>query len=542
MAEHEVDRRTFLAGAATLAGVTALGVSGSAAPAAATGSRPDRPDVAGLFQLGVASGDPLADSVILWTRLVRDPLDAHSLPAHPVFVEWQVAHDPHFRQVARRGVAVARPELAHSVHVDVRGLAPAREYFYRFKAGRDLSPVGRTKTAPAPWADPRRLRLAVANCQDYQNGYWPTYWALADEDVDVVLHVGDYIYEYDPHSVFPDRRHTTPDTPGLDQLSTLADYRNRHAQYKGDPALQAAHLAFPWIATWDDHEVENNYANEIDEIDDTGAKHQDPAQFARQRAHAYQAYFEHMPIRAPYRLGSADYQIYRRFDLGSLARVSVLDTRQYRTDQPGRFPDDLGLEPFGDGNTTGTLTGAAQEQWLAGNLTRSRARWNVIAQQVMMSQTRFPNPGGSVPPTIVNLDQWDGYAPQRARLLQFLAARRVPNAVVLAGDIHSSWFSDIKLNFDDPASPTVAVEFTATSISSDFPAAFDGPIRAANPILNPHVKYFDGLKHGYLRCVVDRHAWQTDLRVVDTIATRDAPVRTAVSWAVEAGSPGLVPA
>jgi alkaline phosphatase D len=542
MAEHEVDRRAFLAGAATLAGATALGMTAGAAPAVAAGSRPARPDVAGSFQLGVASGDPLADSVILWTRLVRDPLDAHSLPAHPIAVEWQVAHDAQFRRIARRGVALARPEFAHSVHVDVRGLAPARDYFYRFKAGRDLSPVGRTRTASAAWTDPRQLRLGVVNCQDYQNGYWPTYWGLADEDLDVVLHLGDYIYEYDPHSAFPDRQHTTPDTPGLDQLRTLADYRNRHAQYKGDPALQAAHAAFPWIVTWDDHEVENNYADLVDEIDDTGARHQTPAELARQRAHAYQAYFEHMPIRAAYRLGSPDFRIYRRFDLGSLARVSVLDTRQYRTDQPGGFPGDLGLEPFGDGNTAGTLTGGAQEEWLAGNLTRSRARWNVLAQQVMMSQTRFPNPGGPVPPTIVNLDQWDGYAPQRARLLQFLAAAKVPNAVVLAGDIHSSWFSDLKPNFDDPASPTVAVEFTATSISSDFPAAFDGPIRAANPILNPHVKYFDGLKHGYLRCTVDRHAWQTDLRVVDSIATRDAPVRTAVSWAVESGRPGLVPA
>jgi alkaline phosphatase D len=541
MTEHEVERRTFLAGAATLAGMTALGVTAGAGPAVA-GSRPARPDVAGLFQLGVASGDPLAGSVILWTRLVRDPLDARSLPAHPVAVEWQVAHDPRFHRIARRGVALARPEFAHSVHVDVRGLAPAREYFYRFKAGRDLSPVGRTRTAPAAWADPHRLRLGVVNCQDFQNGYWPTYWGLADEDLDVVLHLGDYIYENDPHSVFPDRQHTTPDTPGLDQLSTLADYRNRHALYKGDPALQAAHAAFPWIVTWDDHEVENNYANLVDEIDDTGARHQDPAQFAAQRAHAYQAYYEHMPIRPRYRLGSPDYQIYRRFDLGGLASLSVLDTRQYRTDQPGGFPSDLGLEPFGDGNTAGTLTGTAQEQWLAGNLTRSRARWNVIAQQVMTSQTRFPNPGGPVPPSIVNLDQWDGYAPQRARLLQFLATANVRNPVVLAGDIHSSWFSDLKLNFDDPASPTVAVEFTATSISSDFPAAFDGPIRAANPIFNPHVKYFDGLKHGYLRCSVDRHAWRTDLRVVDTIATRDAPVRTAVSFAVEAGSPGLVSA
>jgi alkaline phosphatase D len=538
---YEVDRRTFLAGAATLAGTTALGATLGAGPAAAGGTRPAHADTAAPFALGVASGDPLPDSVILWTRLVRDPLDCRSMRPTVGVVEWQVALDASFRHVVRRGAALARPEFGHSVHVDVRGLAPARDYFYRFRTGRHLSPVGRTRTAPAPWADPRQLRFGVVNCQDLQNGYWPTYWGLADEDLDLVLHVGDYIYEYDPQSAFPDRLHTTPDTPGLDQLQTLSDYRNRHAQYKLDPALQASHLAFPWIVTWDDHETENNYTGLVDELDDVGARRQTAAQFARQRAHAYQAYFENMPIRAPYRLGSPDYKIYRRFDMGSLARINVLDTRQYRTDQPGGFPSDLGLEPAGAGNTGGTVTGTEQERWLDDGLTRSRARWNVIAQQIMMSRTRFPNPA-LVPPTIVNLDQWDGYMPARSRLLNFIHDAKISNPVVIAGDIHSSWFSDLKQNFDDPDSATVAVEFTATSISSDFPAAFDAPIRAANPVLNPHVKYFDGQKHGYLRCTVDRHAFTTDLRVVDTIAVRDAPVRTATTFATEAGNPGLVQA
>jgi alkaline phosphatase D len=224
--------------------------------------------------------------------------------------------------------------------------------------------------------------------------------------------------------------------------------------------------------------------------------------------------------------------------------VNVLDTRQYRTDQPGGFTgllDDIGPEPVGDGNTAGTLTGAAQERWLAAGLVRSPARWNVIAQQVMMSQTRFPNPA-LVPPTIVNLDQWDGYGPQRERLLGLLATGRVANPVVLAGDIHSSWFSDLKADFDDPDSPTVAVEFVGTSMSSDFPVAFDAPIKAVNPSINPHVKYFDGLKRGYLRCEIDRDVWRTDVRVVDTIEVRQAPVRTAASFVTEAGRPGLTPA
>jgi alkaline phosphatase D len=423
--------------------------------------------------------------------------------------------------------------------VDASGLAPAHEYFYRFRALGHISPVGRTRTAPARWADPSRLRLAIVNCQDFQNGYWPAYRGLADEDVDVVFHLGDYIYEYDAHSAFPDRNHSATETPGLDQLRTLADYRNRHAQYKGDPALRAAHAAFPWVVTWDDHETENNYATLVDEIDDAGPKRQTPQQFAAQRANAYQAYYEHMPIRADLRVGSSDLRIFRRFDFGRLARFNVLDTRQYRTDQPGNFPGDFGLVAAGATNTTGTLTGEEQEAWLADGLLRSPARWNVIAQQVMMSRTLFPNPA-LVPPVIANLDQWDGYAPQRTRLLRLLADAHVDNPVVLAGDIHSTWLSELKLDFDRPESPSVAVEFVATSISSDFPVAFDAPIKAANPVFNPHVRYFDGLKRGYLRCDVSRDAWHTDVRVVDTIAVPVAPVRTGASFAVEAGHSTIV--
>jgi alkaline phosphatase D len=536
MADLTLSRRQALTGAAAIVGAGVLGgMAGSGSASAAPA------DTADPFGLGIASGDPLPDGVILWTRLVRDVFDAGSLPARPLPVGWQIAHDEHFGRVVRAGVAVARPELAHSVHVDVRGLQPGREYFYRFRSGSHLSPVGRTRTAPHPFVDPARLRFAVVSCQDFQNGYWPAFTALAAEDLDVLFHLGDYIYEGDPGSPYPDRVHVAPETVGLGQLSTLADYRNRHAQYKGDPALRAAHTTVAWIAAWDDHETENNYAGLTDEVDDTGARLQTPEQFAVQRAHAYQAYYEHMPIRAHLRPGSSELRIYRRFDFGRLARMNVLDTRQYRTDQPGGYPDDLGPEPPGQANTAGTLTGAEQERWLADGLTHSPARWNVIAQQVMMSRTRFPNPA-LVPPTIVNMDQWDGYQPARQRLLRLLADAHVANPVVLAGDIHSTWISELKVNFDDPAAPSVAAEFVGTSISSDFPAAFDAPIKAANPILNPHVRYFDGLKHGYLRCDVGRDVWRTDVRVVDTIATRDAPVHTNASFVVEAGSSAILPA
>ncbi|HVK24410.1 MAG TPA: alkaline phosphatase D family protein [Actinokineospora sp.] len=521
MSRFVINRRQALTGAAAV-----LGTALTAGVASAETADP--------FLLGVASGDPLPDRVVLWTRLVRDVYDAASMPSHPVPVQWQVAEDERFRRVVRSGTAFARPSLAHSVHVDACGLLPGRDYYYRFRAHGELSPVGRTRTAPAPHTDPARLRFAVASCQDFQNGYWPAYTAMAAEDLDLVLHLGDYIYEYDPASRFPDRLHVAPETPGLDQLRTLSDYRNRHAQYKGDPALRAAHAAFPWVVTWDDHEVENNYANLVDELD-SGDSHQTPAAFAAQRAAAYQAYFEHMPIRAAYQPGSTDLRMYRGLDFGRLARMSVLDTRQHRTDQPGGLPSDFGPEFLGTGNTAGTLTGAEQERWLADGLTTSSARWNVVAQQVMLSRTRLPN-FTPVPPVIVNLDQWDGYAPQRKRLLDLLVDNKVANPVFLAGDIHSTWVSELKRDFDDPASPSVAVEFVGTSISSDFPAAYDAPLKQTNPLFNPHVKYFDGLKRGYLRCEVDADQWRTDVRVVSGIDAPSAPISTAVSFAVESGT------
>jgi alkaline phosphatase D len=530
-----ISRRGLLTGAAAAAGAIVLPLT-AADPAAAEPFRGDHHDHDGPFALGVASGDPLPDGVILWTRLLRR---SGPLPARPVPVQWQVALDERFRRVVRAGHATAWPQLGHSVHVDVRGLRPGTQYHYRFRAQGALSPAGRTRTAPPPWLDGGRLRFGIVNCQDFQNGYWPAYTALAAEDLDVVVHLGDYIYEYDPDSAYPDRNHTTPATPGLDQLVTLDDYRARHALYKGDPALQSAHAAFPWVVTWDDHETENNYAGVLDEIDDTGAKHQSPEQFTRQRAAAYQAYYEHMPIRADLRPGRADLRIFRRFDFGRLARINVLDTRQYRTDQPGGFPNDFGPPAAGTANTAGTLTGEDQERWLLAGLDRSPARWNVIAQQVMMSRTRLPNPTGGVPPLIANLDQWDGYTPQRTRLLQHLADARVANPVVLAGDIHSSWFSELKLDFDRLEQPSVAVEFTATSVSSNFPIEYDAPLKAANPTLNPHVRYFDGSKRGYLRCEVGKGEWRTDARTVDTITTRTAPVSTTASFVVEAGTSTL---
>ena len=526
-------RRSLLVGAGVGAAFLALGQLTGARPAAAT------PSGRGLFGLGIASGDPDHESVVLWTRLVPDPMNGGGMGPAPVRVEWRVATDPSMRRVVRRGAERASADQAHSVHAVVDDLECDRDYWYQFRARGELSGIGHARLLPEPSSRPPSMAFAVANCQDLQNGYWPGYAAMAVEDLDFVLHVGDYIYEYDPASAFADRRHTTPEAPGLDQLRTLADYRNRHAQYKTDPQLQAAHAAHAFFVVPDDHEVENNYANLVDEVDDKGAQLQDPAAFALQRAAAYQAYYEHMPLRPSSRPTGPDIQLYRGFRFGRLAEVSLLDTRQYRTDQPGGVPTDFGPPFLGDTNAAGTLTGDAQEAWLLDRLRRRRARWNIIAQQTMVARTQFavPNVG-----RLLNLDQWDGYGPFRARLLGQLAASGASNPVVISGDIHSSWVNDLKVDFADPASPVVATEFVSTSLSSDFPANFVPLVIGSNAALNPHVKYFDGTRHGYIRATVTTDEWRSDFRTSATIATRDAPVATSASWVVENGRPGAHPA
>ncbi len=320
-------RRRFLAGAGLAAGTLLL--PGQAA--ADLAGRREGGRITDPFTLGVASGDPLPDAVVIWTRLAPRPLEpGGGMPDRIVPVRWEVAGDERFAHVVRRGVAAARPERAHTVHVDVRGLQPHRRYWYRFRAAGELSPAGRMRTAPAPGAAVP-LSFAVTSCAQYEHGYFTAYRHLADEDCDVVFNLGDYIYEYEADDyVAPTgnvRDHVGP------EVRTLDDYRQRHAQYKTDPDLQAAHAAAPWIVTWDDHEVDNNYADDIPEDRDAEEGNATTADFLARRAAAYQAYWEHMPLRTAPPKGP-DLPLYRRFAFGSTATFSVLDTRQYRTDQP----------------------------------------------------------------------------------------------------------------------------------------------------------------------------------------------------------------
>lgn len=510
---NKYKRRNFLLGAGFLTGLT---ITSQWHPVLANPRFSAYP-----FSLGVASGDPLPDSVVIWTRLAPNPLIGGGMPVKNVPVRWQVALDEKMRRVVRRGVAMATPELGHSVHVDVRGLDPERWYWYRFQVGREFSPIGRTRTAPALYSSPQKLNFAFVSCQDWQNGFYTAFRHLAEENLDLVVHLGDYIYEYGPQQGAP-RQHNGPEIISLD------DYRNRHALYKTDPNLQAAHAACPWIFTWDDHEVDNNYVNLIPEDDQT------LGDFTQRRINAYQAYYEHMPLRRSSLPNGLDMLLYRRFTFGNLAEFNVLDTRQYRTDQPC----DDGLKPrCADAvDDKGTMTGSEQEQWLLTGLDQSRSRWNIIAQQTMFAQYNFntnPSPG------VFNMDQWDGYVAQRNRLLNFLNDRRVSNPVVITGDIHSSWVHDLKLDFDNPNSATIGTEFVGTSISSDFPVQFIAPVQASLPN-NPHTKFFDGAFRGYVRCQLTPTLWQTDYRIVSSILDLNASVRTLASFVVQNGQPGAL--
>ena len=479
------------------------------------------------FSLGVASGDPLPDGVVLWTRLAPDPLNGGGMPPADVTVTYTVATDEALQNIVQQGSAIAPAALGHSVHVELSGLEPGRDYWYRFEAGGEASPIGRTRTAPAPGTPLNQFRFAFANCQEYQNGFYTAYENMANEDLDLVIHLGDYIYEggINPDAV---RQHNSP------EVVTLEEYRNRYALYKSDPNLKAAHAAFPWTFTWDDHEVDNNYAGFIPEDD------QSAEAFAQRRAVAYQVYYEHMPLRAASIARGEFLQLYRRLTFGNLVTFNVLDTRQYRTDQP--CGDTFGPRCDASFNPTASMTASRQENWLLSGLNRSTANWNVIAQQTMFSEFDFGNTQ-LLPGDFFNPDQWDGYVAQRDRMIQFLQARRPSNPVVITGDIHSSWVHDIKTDFSNPDSETVGTEFVATSISS----SFGGDEESTNALVaaavpgNPHTKFFNGLNRGYVRCTVTPDTWQSDYRVAITIQEETSLVGTMASFVVENGQPGAQP-
>jgi alkaline phosphatase D len=501
MPQPAVTRRRILLGGAAALGAAAL--TGVATPA----------DRRGLFSLGIASGDPLPDGVVLWTRLAPDPLAPDGLggmPDQAVPVDWQVATDERFTEVVRSGVALAQGEQAHSVHVEVDGLRPGAEYFYRFRAGNELSPTGRTKTAPLPGAGLDRFSFAFASCQHYADGFYNAYTHLAREDLDLVVFLGDYIYEGGSQGKIG-RGHLP-----AKEIQTLADYRVRFAQYKTDPDLQHAHAAVPWVAVFDDHEVENNWAGDNS---DSGMP---PADFRQRRAHAFQAYYEHLPFRAAQRPSGPAMQIHRRLTFGDLVDLHVLDTRQFRSDQ---VPDAHRADP------ARTMLGAAQKAWLFRNLAGPTARWNVLAQQVFFSQLK-PAPGAQTRSD----DAWDDYEAERNEVRDRLAF--AGNPVVITGDAHASFVADVKADFDDPASPSVATEFVGTSITSEGDGVDQTPGDVAQLRANPHLKFVNR-RRGYVSNVLTRGEWTADYRVVDYVSRQGAPVHDRATFVIEDGKRGV---
>lgn len=478
------------------------------------------------FSLGIASGDPLPDGVVLWTRLAPDPLNGGGMPQQNVTVQWQIAADESMRQVLKRGTATATPELAHSVHVDVRGLQPARWYWYQFKVGNEVSPVGRTRTAPARGDRLNQLNFAFCSCQAWDSGFYSAYRRMAEEDLDLVFHLGDYIYENGIDATGGVRNVRLPGQFRQETV-TLERYRLQHALYKTDPDLQRVHALFPFVVTWDDHEVDNDYTDAI-------SQDNDPIKpFLRRRAAAYQAFYEHLPLRRFSLPQGPDMRLYRRLTFGDLAEFSVLDTRQYRSNQPcgdGETPRcKAALDP------SKTMTGAQQERWLLDGLDRSRTRWNVIAQQVLMAELDHKIGAGE----IFWNDSWDGYPRARNRILSHIANRRVANPVVITGDWHSTFVNNLKLDFKDPNSPPVATEFVVTAISTGGDNnGYDDYYGRFIPE-NPHIKFFDGDRRGYFRVNLNHKRWQTDLRIVKTVSRPDAPVRTFASFVVENGRPSV---
>lgn len=470
------------------------------------------------FSLGIASGEPTPDGVVLWTRLAPDPLAGGGLPSEEIEVTWRIATDDRLGHVVQQGRALARPALAHALHVEVDGLQPDREYWYQFHVGNEVSAIGRTRTLPPRDQPDAHMQFAFASCQHYEQGYYTALEHLSREDVRFVIHLGDYIYE-GPRNASAVRQHAGEETV------TLLDYRNRYAQYKSDLSLQAAHAAFPWIVTWDDHEVDNNYAGAMSEnLDPIDA-------FLVRRAQAYQAYYEHMPLRPSALPVGPAARLYRTVPFGSLAEFFVLDTRQYRTDQP--CGDRMKSPCPGVLDPAGTLLGAEQETWLQDALDRSTARWNVLAQQVMMAAVdRAPGPE-----ELYSMDQWSGYEVARNRLLDFLNDRSIANPIVLTGDIHSNWVNDLKRDFKDPDSSTIATEFVGTSLSSGGDGMAVSP--RVQPMLeeNPFVRFFNG-QRGYVRCDVTAQSWRSDYRVVEYVTRPNAPISTVASFVVQNGRPG----
>jgi alkaline phosphatase D len=528
---QRLSRRGFIAGAAGTGAVLI------AAPALLRSARAQSWGPGNPFSLGVASGAPRSDGFVLWTRLAPEPMSTN--PETPggmrggnVAIDYEIATDVGMHDVVRKGEATAERAFAYSVHLDVGGLEPGRPYWYRFMSGDATSSVGRAVTLPAAGASLDKLRFGFVSCSNYEHGYFSAYRHLTDENPDVVLFLGDYIYDTTEENKPTVRRHSD----GV-PTTTLPLYRNRYAQYRLDPDLQNLHAQVPALVTWDDHEVENDYADQWSQW------FVEPARFLLQRAAAYQAFYEHMPVRPILSQPRGPVmRVYDRFSFGDLIEISMIDGRQYRSREACYGPPNKGgghlesnascPERLAAGRS---MMGFAQESWLYSGLTHSKAQWNVIAQDVLMAQLRQKLNGADAFWT----DDWDGYPANRTRLLKRIGDSRVTNPVVVGGDIHAFFANDLHLDFDDPASPVVATEFVGTSISS-YPAPYAMFAQAVPD--NPHVRFCESRRRGYVSVDLERARMEVRLRVVSDAHDPKADIATLKTFAVENGKPGVVEA
>ncbi len=514
----DVSRRLFLGFAGSLSSLALLTTRSLAATSVSFASNP--------FVLGVASGDPDDQSVVLWTRLAPDPLvPGGGMPNEAIEVVWELANDDSFKDIVQSGKAVATPQLAHSVHVEVAGLQPDRWYWYRFRSGDAQSPVGRTRTMPAKDMLPERMRFAFTSCQNYEQGLFTAYEQMARDEVDMVFHLGDYIYEYEAGRNGKVRTHLGAEIQSLD------DYRIRHSQYRMDPLLNSMHALCPWVVTWDDHEFDNNCAGDCSEEKGINA-----GDYLLRRANAYQAYYEMMPLRLTCMPTGSDMRLYRNASFGKLAEFLVLDTRQYRSDQP----NDDRRAPLNDQamDQQQTLLGREQRGWLCQSLIQSHATWNVLAQQVMMGMVnRSPDPANPG----YSMDQWPGYAYERMQMIDFLQTRRISNPVVLTGDIHTNWVNELRIDDRREDQSPIATEFVATSLSSggngqEKPIYLDALLAG-----NQCVKYHNA-ERGYVLCNVTPDSWRSDYMVVDDVLKPGGKTFSRAAFVVESGNPQVNPA
>jgi alkaline phosphatase D len=514
-----VSRRAFLGGvAATGALVACSGGSNGAGGGSPTPTAPPLPG--DPFTLGVASGDPTSEAVVLWTRLAPDPLvTGGGMPEVDIPVRWEVATSDGFGDVVVDGTATAALSDGHSVHVDAQGLEPGREYWYRFMVDDHASPVGRAVTMPAAGEAPDGFVMGHVSCARWGEGYFAAYRDLAEADCDLVVCCGDYIYERDPDA-------TDRVRDGQITAITIDDYRYLYALHRTDDDLRAAHAAAPWLAVWDDHEASNNY---IGRTPDLGSESRTPQAFLERRAAAYKAWWEHMPVRFDPPTGP-DLAIHHHVDVGALARIHLIDTRQYRT--PLDCPDSVSSigrrcdTSFAEGTS---VLGSEQEAWLAESLSGGEDRvWDVVANQIVLHQWRF-GPGDD---TIWNLDQWDGYPTARARVLDDLAGS-VGDVVVLTGDVHSSWVSDLKADFDRPSSERIGTEFVAPGVTSSGEEL--EPVALVVQRNSPHVKYAEARHRGWLRHELGPDRWTTEFRHADDHRRPDTQVRVASTWELAPG-------